>query len=56
MNKPSRLHVASCITTAVLLAPLSVAAQDEPGLYVNLFTGLASDNYLDRSATTILSG
>ena len=39
MNKPSRLHVASCITTAVLLAPLAVAAQDEPGLYVNLFTG-----------------
>ena len=40
MNKPSSFHfVTSCITATVLLPPLSVAAQDEPGYYFNVFGG-----------------
>ena len=42
------------ITTAVLLAPLSVAAQDEPGFYASVYGGLstmASTRFSESRAT-----
>lgn len=38
MNQPFK-HFATSITAAVLLVPLSVAAQDEPGFYASVYGG-----------------
>lgn len=46
-------HVA-CIAAAVLLAPLSVAAQDEPGFYASVYGGpsaMASTRFSESRAT-----
>jgi outer membrane protein W len=55
MNPPfNQRYVTSCITAFVLLAPLSVAAQDDPGFYVNVYGGsntAASTSFSESRAT-----
>lgn len=40
MNQPFKTRYVTCISTALLLAPLSVAAQDEPALYASVHLGV----------------
>ena len=39
MNKPLSKRYVTYVTAAVLLAPLAVAAQDEPGFYASVYGG-----------------
>lgn len=54
MNQPFIQRFAGGITAAVLLAPLSVVAQDEPGFYASLYAGpstMASTHFSESRAT-----
>jgi outer membrane protein W len=54
MNHSFNQRHAACLAAAVLLAPLSVAAQDEPGFYVSVFGGpsaMASTSFSESRAT-----
>lgn len=54
MSQPFIQRYATCITAAVLLAPLSVAAQDEPGFYASVYGGtsaMASTRFSESRAT-----
>lgn len=42
MNQPFNQRYATYITAAVLLAPLSVAAQDAPGFYASVYGGVTA--------------
>ena len=42
MNQPFNQRYATYITAAVLLAPLSVAAQDPPGFYASVYGGVTA--------------
>jgi opacity protein-like surface antigen len=54
MNPPISQSRVTCIAAVVLLAPLSVAAQDEPGYYVSVYGGpsaMASTSFSESRAT-----
>lgn len=54
MNPPFNPRYVTCITAVVLLAPLSVAAQDEPGFYATVYGGpsaMASTRFSESRAT-----
>jgi opacity protein-like surface antigen len=54
MNQPFGPRYVTCITAAVLLAPLSVAAQDDAGVYVSIYGGpstMASTRFSESRAT-----
>lgn len=54
MNQPSMQRHATCITAFVLLTPLCVAAQDEPGFYASIYGGpsaMASTSFSESRAT-----
>jgi opacity protein-like surface antigen len=54
MNQPFNHRRVACITAAVLLAPLSVAAQDQPGFYASVYGGpsaTASTSFSESRAT-----
>jgi opacity protein-like surface antigen len=54
MNQPFHHRYVTCITAAVLLAPLSVAAQDEPGFYASIYGGpstMASTSFSESRAS-----
>ncbi len=54
MNPSFHLRCVTCITAVVLLAPLSVAAQNDPGLYVSVYGGpseMASTRFSESRAT-----
>ena len=42
MNQPSNKRNVACITAAMLLVPLTVAAQDEPGFYASAYGGVTA--------------
>lgn len=42
MNQPFYRRYVACISTAVLLSPLAVAAQDKPGFYASVYGGSSS--------------
>jgi opacity protein-like surface antigen len=54
MNQSLKQHYITCFTAVVLLAPLSVAAQDEPGFYASVYGGpsaMASTSFSESRAT-----
>jgi opacity protein-like surface antigen len=54
MNPPISQSRVTCIAAVVLLAPLSAAAQDEPGYYVSVYGGpsaMASTSFSESRAT-----
>jgi|JI10StandDraft_1071094.scaffolds.fasta_scaffold1181917_1 opacity protein-like surface antigen len=54
MNQPFDQRCVTCITAVMLLAPLSVAAQDEPGFYASVHGGpsaMASTSFSESRAT-----
>lgn len=54
MNQPFNQRYVTTITAVMLLAPLSVAAQDEPGFYVGVYGGpsaMASTSFSESRAT-----
>lgn len=54
MNQPLNLRHLTCISAVVLLAPLSVAAQGESGIYVSIFGGpsaMPSTSFSESRAT-----
>jgi opacity protein-like surface antigen len=54
MNQHFNQRSVTCITAALLLAPLSVAAQDEPGFYASVYGGpsaMASTSFSETRAT-----
>jgi opacity protein-like surface antigen len=54
MNHPFNPRHIACIAAALLLAPLAVAAQDEPGFYVGVYGGpsaMASTSFSESRAT-----
>jgi outer membrane protein W len=54
MNQPVHHRYVACISAAVLLAPLSAAAQDEPGFYVSAYGGpsaMPSTRFSETRAT-----
>lgn len=54
MNQPFNQRYVTCITAVVLLAPLSVVAQDEPGFYASVYGGpsaMASTSFSESRAT-----
>jgi len=54
MNQPFNQRYVTFITAAVLLAPLSVAAQDKPGFYASVYGGpsaMASTSFTESRAT-----
>lgn len=54
MNQPFSKHSVTSITAAVLLAPLSVAAQDEPRYYASAYVGVPrapSTSFTESRAT-----
>jgi hypothetical protein len=54
MNPLFNPRYLTCITAAVLLAPFSVAAQDEPGFYASVYGGpsaMASTRFSESRAT-----
>jgi len=54
MNQPFNQRYATCMTAVVLLAPLSVAAHDEPGYYASVYGGpseMASTRFSESRAT-----
>ena len=54
MNPPFDKRFLTCIAAAVLLVPLSVAAQDEPGYYAGVYGGatVATSTSLSESRAT----
>lgn len=54
MKQQCMQRYVTCIAACVLLAPLSVAAQDEPGFYVSVYGGpsaMASTSFSESRAT-----
>jgi outer membrane protein len=54
MNQPFNQRYSTYITAVVLLAPLSVAAQDKPGIYASVYGGpsaMASTRFSESRAT-----
>jgi opacity protein-like surface antigen len=54
MNQPFYRRYVTCLSAVVLLAPLSVVAQDQPGFYASVYGGpsaMPSTNFTESRAT-----